>query len=189
MKELFEIQQKLEVPRNQYNKFGGFKYRSTDDILMKLKPLLKEYKCVIILNDRLTNIGDRYYVEATATLRNDTGEEESVTAYSRESDVKKGMDKQQITGSASSYARKYALNGLFAIDDGVDADSMDNRKEGTKPKYKKQDNLKATKSSMSEKKATSSQISYIKNLGGKPKEGMTMLEASNLIDDLNAKQK
>jgi hypothetical protein len=117
---LLEIQKKLDVPKNQLNKFGGYKYRSCEDILEALKPLLDE---PVILADEIVQIGDRYYVKATAKY----GEVE-VTAYAREEETKKGMDASQITGSASSYARKYALNGLFAIDDTKDADTQDNTK-------------------------------------------------------------
>lgn len=118
--QLREIQAKLEAPKNQVNSFGGYKYRNCEDILAAAKPLLGD--CVLLISDELVNIGDRYYVRATASLSN--GEAvASVSAYAREAETKKGMDESQITGSASSYARKYALNGLFAIDDTRDADS------------------------------------------------------------------
>lgn len=129
-KKLMAIQDELNVPKNQYNKFGGFSYRSCEDILEALKPLLKKNKCVLTLSDDVVNIGDRFYVKATATLA-DTEKDESmsITAFARETLSKAKMDDSQITGSASSYARKYALNGLFCIDDVKDADTMDNRKE------------------------------------------------------------
>lgn len=123
MKELQEIQSLLKAPKNQFNKFGKFNYRSCEDILEAVKPLLVQYKCILILNDDVANIGDRYYVKATATIRSEKGEECSATAYAREADDKSGMDAAQITGSASSYARKYALNGLFCIDDNKDPDT------------------------------------------------------------------
>lgn len=122
--ELKEIQFKLKAPKNQFNSFSKFKYRSCEDILEALKPLLNEYECTLTISDAIKNIGDRYYIEATATLTNKEGNSFSVTALSREDDTKKGMDASQITGSASSYARKYALNGLFCIDDSKDADTM-----------------------------------------------------------------
>lgn len=117
---LAEIQQKLKAPKNQHNDFGGYEYRSCEDILNALKPLLGG--AIILLADEIVQIGERYYVKATATLKE--GEESiSTTAYAREEENKKGMDGAQVTGAASSYARKYALNGLFAIDDTKDADT------------------------------------------------------------------
>lgn len=118
------LQSELKAPKGQTNKFGGYKYRSCEDILEAVKPLLKKYGMVLTLGDDLLNIGDRYYVCATATLRDtETGEEIKNSAYAREAQEKKGMDEAQITGTASSYARKYALNGLFCIDDTKDADT------------------------------------------------------------------
>ena len=120
MKQLIKIQQELKAPKGQLNKFGGYKYRNCEDILQAVKPLLGE--SVLTLEDELVLIGERYYIKATATLRSEDASI-STTAYAREEEAKKGMDASQITGSASSYARKYALNGLFAIDDTKDADS------------------------------------------------------------------
>lgn len=123
MKELRSIQTELNAPKNQYNAFGKYSYRSCEDILAAVKPLLAEYHCTLTLTDGIELIGDRFYVRATATLTNDTGDTASTTAYAREDEVKKGMDGAQITGAASSYARKYALNGLFCIDDVKDPDA------------------------------------------------------------------
>jgi len=123
---LVEIQKGLEVPKGQYNTLGGFKYRSCEDILNAVKPLLGE--CTLRINDKIVLIGERYYVQATVTFSNDTTSIDSV-AYAREAVIIKGMDESQITGATSSYARKYALNGLFAIDDTKDADTMDNTKK------------------------------------------------------------
>jgi hypothetical protein len=128
MKKLLEVQSKLEAPKGQTNKFGGYKYRSAEDILKVLKPLLKEHELVMIINDEIVEVAGRVYVKATVTL-NDGETTISTTAYAREPINKKGMDESQVTGAASSYARKYALNGMFAIDDTKDADSMDNSKE------------------------------------------------------------
>ena len=121
---LLAIQLKLEVPKTHYNKFGGFNYRSCEDILNALKPLLKEYKCTLTLNDSITTCKDFVYIFATAKLV-DTEEngEVSATAYAREEVARPKMSDPQLTGSASSYARKYALNGLFLIDDVQDADT------------------------------------------------------------------
>lgn len=118
---LQSIQQSLVAPKGQYNSFGKYSYRSAEDILEALKPILQEHDAVLILQDGIVQIGDRYYVEATATLYA-VGETIGTTAYAREDDSKKGMDGSQVTGSASSYARKYALNGLFMIDDNKDPD-------------------------------------------------------------------
>ena len=141
MKELVTIQAELKAPKNQLNKFGGYNYRSAEDILEAVKPLLKKAGCTLTMSDEVLAIGPsseamsdegvisvppRYYVRATATLTNGSGESVSVDAYAREAESKKGMDDAQVTGSASSYARKYALNGLFAIDDSKDIDSIDN---------------------------------------------------------------
>lgn len=118
---LSAIQTELSAPKGQFNKFGGYAYRSCEDILEALKPLLKKHKACVTISDDIVMVGDRVYVKATATL---TAEEESITAtaFAREAEDKKGMDSAQVTGSTSSYARKYALNGLFAIDDNKDAD-------------------------------------------------------------------
>ncbi len=116
------IQVELKAPKSQYNEFGNYNYRKCEDILEALKPILAPLKGCVILSDELCAIGDRYYVKATATLHID-GESISVTAYAREEESKKGMDGSQITGASSSYARKYALNGLFAIDDQQDSDT------------------------------------------------------------------
>lgn len=124
---LMKVQQELKAPKNQYNAFGKYKYRNCEDILEALKPALSEVKAVVLLNDDVININDRFYVKATAMFIDaETGEKEFVSALAREVEVKKGMDDSQITGTASSYARKYALNGLFCIDDTKDADSIDN---------------------------------------------------------------
>ena len=121
---LSAIQSKLKAPKNQYNNFGKYNYRSCEDILEGLKPLLLEYKATVTLSDEIKQIGDRYYLEATATfVDTEKGEKIEVKALAREDETKKGMDLAQVTGSVSSYARKYALNGLFAIDDTKDSDA------------------------------------------------------------------
>lgn len=125
---LLYIQTNLKAPKSQHNAFGNYNYRNCEDILNALKPLLKETKCTIELSDDLLYIGDRHYVKSHATLK-DGKELITVTAYARECADKKGMDEAQITGAASTYARKYALNGLFAIDDTKDADSHNPQEE------------------------------------------------------------
>ena len=123
MKELIRIQNELKAPKGQYNSFGKYSYRSCEDILEAVKPLLSSYDCILTLSDEITLVGERYYVKATAILMNEASEKVEVTAYAREEADKKGMDGSQITGAASSYARKYALNGLFCIDDNKDSDT------------------------------------------------------------------
>ena len=157
MKELIEIQNRLNAPKSRRNDFGKYNYRSAEDILKAAKPLLKELGCVLLLSDEVKEVGNAYtfntqendsrsgkssasayngtrvYVVATATIINSAGDKLSVQGMAREEVAKKGMDAAQITGAASSYARKYALNGLFAIDDGTDADSLN-----TSPQYTQQ---------------------------------------------------
>lgn len=136
------IQQGLKAPKGQYNSFGKYKYRSCEDILEAVKPLLAEQACTLTIADEIVLIGDRYYVKATATLTNPEGVTRVTTALAREQDSKAGMDASQITGSASSYARKYALNGLFCIDDTKDADTMDNTSEGHQTAPKKEEDTR-----------------------------------------------
>ena len=123
MKELIAIQSELKAPKSQFNKFGGYKYRKAEDILEAVKPLLNKQKCTLIITDDVVLIGNRIYVKATATIKNEKGECETTNGWAREEESKKGMDGSQITGASSSYARKYALNGLFAIDDNQDFDT------------------------------------------------------------------
>tara|TARA_R100001530_G_scaffold99859_2_gene69426 strand:+ start:36 stop:662 length:627 start_codon:yes stop_codon:yes gene_type:complete len=127
---LGEIQTSLKAPKNMYNSFGKYKYRNLEGILEGLKPLLKKHNCALVISDEVVSINEMNYVKATVVLHFDGGSISS-QAFARESVVKKGMDDSQITGATSSYARKYACNGLFAIDDTVDADGMDNSKEGS----------------------------------------------------------
>lgn len=126
MKELITIQSELKAPKTQVNNFGGYKYRKAEDILEAVKPLLAKQKCTLIITDDIVMVGNRIYVKATATIRNEKGEVEEAIGWAREEETKKGMDASQITGASSSYARKYALNGLFAIDDNADYDTTNN---------------------------------------------------------------
>lgn len=128
---LNKIQTELKAPKGQYNSFGKYKYRSCEDILEAIKPFLTETKTVLTINDEIVFIGNRFYVKATAVLADCENENSFIhnTAFAREDDSKKGMDGSQITGASSSYARKYALNGLFAIDDTKDADTDENAKQ------------------------------------------------------------
>lgn len=134
---LMRIQTELKAPKNQFNSFGKYNYRSQEDILEALKPLLEKHKAAINISDEITLIGVRYYVKATATLIDIEKEDKvEVSAYAREDETKKGMDLSQLTGSTSSYARKYALNGLFAIDDTKDSNYTNKHDAGAKDKPK-----------------------------------------------------
>lgn len=128
IEKIVAIQSELKAPKGQYNSFGKYNYRSCEDILEGVKPLLTKHGLVLTIQDSIDLIGDRFYVKATATIT-DGKERLSTSAYARESLDKKGMDASQVTGATSSYARKYALNGLLAIDDTKDADTMDNSKK------------------------------------------------------------
>jgi len=117
------VQAELKAPKGQTNKFGNYRYRSAEDILEALKPLLNKQKLALIITDEMVEVGSRVYVKASAAVIDSMGAQLSVNAYAREAEDKKGMDVAQISGSASSYALKYALNGLFCIDDTKDADA------------------------------------------------------------------
>lgn len=127
MKELFSIQQKLKAPKMHEAKNGTrtmYKYRSCEQILEMVKPLLKEQKCTLTISDNMIADGGRFYIVATATITNDLGDSVSASAFAREPEMMNAMNAAQVTGACSSYARKYALNGLFAIDDTRDADDV-----------------------------------------------------------------
>ena len=128
---LIAIQSKLKAPKSQYNNFGKYAYRNCEDILESLKPLLKEHKSTIYISDEIVTVLERFYVKATVTFIDaETGEKITNTAYAREEESKKGMDGSQVTGASSSYARKYALNGMFAIDDTKDSDFTNTATKG-----------------------------------------------------------
>ena len=141
---LGEIQHRLKAPKNQTNKFGGYNYRSAEDILEAVKPLAHEVGATVNCSDEVLMVGDRFYVVATAILTTYDGEQVAVQGWAREQDERKGMDASQVTGSASSYARKYALSGLFAIDDEKDADAQEPEQPKRK-KAKKPDDLAQAK--------------------------------------------
>jgi hypothetical protein len=126
---LVKIQAELKAPKGQFNAFGKYKYRNAEDIIEAVKPILSKYGTALVITDEVVQVGDRIYVKATATLLDDTDNIISVSGWAREEEVKKGMDSAQITGSASSYARKYALNGLLAIDDTKDSDATNNHQD------------------------------------------------------------
>jgi hypothetical protein len=131
---LQKIQSELKAPKNQKNTFGGYKYRNLEDICEAVKPLLNKYSCSLVLSDDVVMVGERTYLKATATLiDSETGEKTSNNGFAREDVAKKGMDLSQLTGACSSYARKYALNGLFCIDDTKDADATNTGDEQKTP--------------------------------------------------------
>lgn len=154
---LVDIQSRLKAPKGQENKFGGYKYRSCEDILEAVKPLLKEFRLNLTISDDVIEVGGRIYVKATATLSDGHGQFVKTSALAREPESKKGMDDSQITGAASSYARKYALNGLFAIDDTRDADATNTHEKGD---FGAQKGIQA----LDEKPATEAQIIRIKDI-------------------------
>ncbi|MBR5795389.1 MAG: ERF family protein [Erysipelotrichaceae bacterium] len=171
------IQNELKAPKNQYNSFGKYKYRNCEDILEAVKPICKKYRTTLLIEDSISQVGERYYVKATASLLDwDANEEFSVQAYAREELEKKGMDASQVTGATSSYARKYALNGLFNIDDTKDTDSEEYQAKGkAEPKAEV-------------KLATKNQIEMIVTLY-KPEELTTMLGRLNKnIDELSVEE-
>lgn len=190
---LAEIQTELKAPKNQYNSFGGYNYRSCEDILEAVKPLAHKYNAVVVVSDELCVKGDRYYVAAHAMLINTEEEGQiTVTAYAREPDTKKGMDSSQITGASSSYARKYALNGLFAIDDTKDRDTPEAAKEDAeREKEAAKAEEKARQKAIKEFKEAAlkrgfneeeQQLLILKSFKGKKVSEMTLKQAQNAIN-------
>lgn len=143
---LLNIQNELKAPKNQFNKFGNYKYRNAEDILEAVKPICLKYKAVINVGDTIIQVGDRYYVEARAFITDVENPTEYIEnrAFAREEENKKGMDTSQVTGATSSYARKYALNGLLCIDDTKDTDSEEYQQKGTNRTTPKSKNAKAS---------------------------------------------
>lgn len=162
---LIKVQSELKAPKGQYNSFSKFNYRSAEDILEAVKPLNAKYGLLLTLSDVPVLIGEWYYLKATAKITD--GESDLlITAFARESENKKGMDHSQITGSASSYARKYALNGLYLIDDTKDADTDQYQRQQNAPTYDPNNNQGANKSrsDSSSRKATEAQMKFLNNL-------------------------
>lgn len=172
------IQNELKAPKNQYNSFGKYKYRNCEDILEAVKPICKKYRTTLIVEDTVCQVGDRYYIKAMATLQDwDAEEEVTAQAFAREELEKKGMDASQVTGATSSYARKYALNGLFNIDDTKDTDSEEYQ---AKPKVEVN---KATKNQIDMIVTLYKPEELAKMLGNlkKPIDELTVEEASKMI--------
>lgn len=176
---LLNIQNELKAPKNQFNKFGNYKYRNAEDILEAVKPICLKYKAVINVKDKIIQVGDRYYVEATAYITDveKPGDYIENQAYAREEENKKGMDSSQVTGATSSYARKYALNGLLCIDDTKDTDSEEYQKSEKKEVMitDSQKELIINKFDKEDIKA------YLEELNKSKLSELTILEASTLI--------
>lgn len=180
---LLKIQTELKAPKNQVNKFGGYNYRSCEDILEAVKPLLDKYRCTLKIADELVNIGERYYIKATAKLI-DVDKETFIenTAFAREEESKKGMDGSQITGATSSYCRKYCLNGLFLIDDTKDADTDEYTEQQDKKQKKETDYRKQLIEYCNKNEIDMNNIAKEYNLSGSSKQE----DFKKALDSLNA---
>lgn len=156
---LAQLQNELHAPKSQYNSFGKYNYRKCEDILEAVKPLLVKHGMTLTISDEMVFVGDRYYIKATCTLLDGEGSGYECYGWAREEEDKKGMDQSQITGAASSYARKYALNGMFLIDDSVDSDQTNNHeKESNQPTASKKQTSPSPKSEIMDKA-----VNYIKS--------------------------
>ena len=188
---LNKIQVELKAPKGQYNKFGNYKYRNSEDILEALKPLLEKYKAAINITDEIILIGDRYYIKATASLYDiESGIFIDAVAYAREEEHKKGMDSSQITGSTSSYARKYALNGLLAMDDTKDSDTTNKHEQEENKVDKKTENNKFISQAQQKRlfaiaKSNAELVKgVIKNYGHESTSTITKQEYQGICDDI-----
>lgn len=173
--QLAAVQLELKAPKGQRNSFGNYDYRSAEDILEAVKPLLNKHGLTLTVDDSIELVGDRYYVKATAAVFNGAGDVVTATAFAREAEDKKGMDSAQVTGATSSYARKYALNGLFAIDDAKDADTDEHRRQSNTPRNVQLANVDAIRdehegqysTASSSKAASDKQLNLIRLLSDK----------------------
>lgn len=175
IQKLAKIQQELKAPKGQFNSFGKYKYRSAEDILDAAKPILAENQCTIFITDELVMIGERYYVKANVTFIdlevenngfNNVMDKISTTAYAREDEKKSGMDGSQITGSSSSYARKYALNALFLIDDTKDMDTDESEEERRNRAKKEAEERKKAEAAKKKAEKANQQPDFVGELGG-----------------------
>ena len=195
---IINIQQKLKAPKTQRNNFGNYNYRSCEDILEAVKPLLEENKCFLVITDEIINLGNRYYVKATAKINNDDGALIAENnGIAREEESKKGMDGSQITGASSSYARKYALNGLFGIDDTKDSDYTNTTVDEVKATFSQAKEIKTptmdeVKQYLMDQQYTTFSankfFNYYNNLGWKSKDGKPITDWQKLADVWNKKQ-
>lgn len=183
MQKLLNIQKELKAPKSNFNKFGGFKYRSLEDIVEAVKPINYKYNATLTLNDEPIQVGDRYYMKAVATLEDDN-DQIVVRGYAQEPDSKKGMDLSQLSGTASSYARKYALNGLYLIDDTKDPDT-DEYKQQTQ----KKDDFKAiTQKKVGEIKTKAKQFADLRGQEEKAVyEALKISDVTNLSESMATK--
>ena len=189
------IQQELKAPKTQYNPAFRGNYRSCEDITEAAKPICARYKTALTMTDKIVMLGARYYIESTATLYDcESAEKVSVTGYAREEETKKGMDGSQITGASSSYARKYALGGLFALDDNQDSDATNT---GTEParkpaegaqKSKEPPQSGETRKKLKELGATDKLLAWAEGKLGKPVEQFTGEEVSELATLIRKKK-
>lgn len=177
---LLNVQKDLKAPKGQYNSFGKYKYRSAEDILNAVKPLNVENGLLLTIKDDIELIGDRYYIKATAKITDGTDTHE-VTAYARESLNKKGMDESQITGTASSYARKYALNGLYLIDDTKDADTDEYAQQANKGGY---NGNKQANNNQQQKMASDEEMKLLSNKTKQLAE-LTNMAFDKVVEQLN----
>lgn len=195
IKNLSKIQNEMNVKKGRYNKFGGYYYRSCEDILQTAKEVCNKYGCYVNVTDSIEYIEGRFYVKATAKVVDiETGELETATAFAREEESKKGMDGAQLTGATSSYARKYALCGLFAIDDSIDSDSLN----GTQESAGKASNKKVPDKSSDQSKQSQSQVSILigyvnecttlQQLGGLFKANQAYQSNSDFMNALSKKR-
>ena len=182
---LLNIQNELKAPKNQFNKFGNYKYRNAEDILEAVKPICLKYKAVINVRDTIIQVGDRYYVEATAYITDVEKPAEYIEnkASAREEENKKGMDSSQVTGATSSYARKYALNGLLCIDDTKDTDSEEYQSRTSAKKNAKKELLiqDIQKNNILGKFAPDEIKKYLEEVNKSKLSELTLVEASNLL--------
>lgn len=185
MEALIDIQKNLNAPKNQRNNFGQYNYRSCEDILAAVKPLLESNTCFLTLADDIVQIGDRIYIKATATI-SDGKSSVSVSGYAREPQAKKGMDDSQITGAASSYARKYALNGLFAIDDTKDADATNThgKESGQEKKAERKRTLSQYKQDASAQKTVAALEGWYKRNEQAIQADLSQEQVQDLLADL-----
>ncbi len=183
IEKLLIIQSELIAPKNQFNSFGKYNYRSCEDILEGLKPCLKKVKAAVTISDEIIQVGDRYYVKAVATLHDaESTDKLCNVAYAREEDSKKGMDASQVTGATSSYARKYALNGLFAIDDVKDADTRDNRQKEAEDQKKAEAEQKKVESSIISGVKAQALLSRCEREGVDPNKICRLYKVKSLAD-------
>lgn len=182
VQKLGAIQLKLKAPKNQRNKFGGYNYRSAEDILEAVKPLAIANGALVNITDDIVEVGNRIYVKATVRLVDlDTGDSLETSALAREEEVKKGMDGSQITGAASSYARKYALNGMFAIDDTRDSDATNDHGRGEQPKAMSAGQIVAQAASPAVSKAKEAWHLYVKKPDNEGVDGATLKHNFNKL--------